>query len=341
MAGRKRNLLTVGLVGATGLVGQTLLQVLEESALPLASLRLWATARSAGKRICFRGRRYTVRELDPAEFPGCQLIFFSGTEGEKGASRLYAWPAVKSGSLVIDNGSDFRLHPQVPLVVPEVNAEDLRKHRGLIANPNCSTIQMAVALAPVARHFGLKKIVVASYQSVSGAGRAGLEALEYETARPVLKFSGSPFARRIAGNVIPDIGALGERGYTAEEWKMVRETRKIFHAPKLAIAATTVRVPVAVGHAEAIYFETRHSASLARLESLLSSAPGIVYDRQGYQTPLQVAGRNEVFVSRLRPVPGSANSFLMWCVADNIRKGAATNAVQIAEMIFQKQLGNF
>jgi aspartate-semialdehyde dehydrogenase len=317
-------------------VGRVLIQEMERSRLPVNQLRLWATARSAGCRIPFRGRRLSVREIDPAEFIGCQLIFFSGTEGEKGASRLYARQAVDSGSVVIDNGSDFRLDPKVPLVIPEVNARDLKSHRGLIANPNCSTIQMVAALAPIHRRFGLRRVVVSTYQSVSGAGRSGLEALAYETANPKSSYAASPFAQRIAGNAIPDIGGLGEMEYTTEEWKMVREARKILHDPKLSIAATAVRVPVAVGHAEAIYFETRKKVSLGRLRTVLAGAPGIIYDRQGYRTPLEVAGRDGVFVSRLRPVPGSANSFLMWCLADNIRKGAATNAVQIAQLLYSQ-----
>lgn len=329
--------MTLGLVGATGLVGRAIISSLEESRLPASELRLWASARSAGRRLPFKGRRLIVREIDPGRFKGCHLILFAGTEGERGASCLYARQAIEAGAVVIDNGSDFRMEPGVPLVVPEVNPGDLRHHRGLIANPNCSTIQLVVALAPIHRRFGLRRIVVATYQSVSGAGRAGLEALDFEIRNPRSISQKTPFVNRIAGNVVPRIGDFGELGHTSEEWKMVRETRKILHDPGIAVSATAVRVPVAAGHAEAVYFETRRKATIRQLEGLLSGAPGVVFSKKGYHTPAEIAGRDEVFVSRLRADPSSARSFSLWCAADNLRKGAAANAVQMAEVLYKNR----
>lgn len=340
MAGGRDGRQTVGLVGATGLVGSAILRVMEESRFPVSQLRLWAGRRSAGRIVRFRGGRLRVREIDPGEFTGCGIVLFAGTEGEKGASRTYAQAAIEAGAVVIDNGSDFRMEPGVPLVVPEVNPGDLRLHRGLISNPNCSTIQLAVALAPIHRRFGLRRIVVATYQSVSGAGRSGLEALDFEIRNPKSKSQKTPFVNRIAGNVIPRIGDFAELGYSSEEWKMLRETRKILHDERIAVNATTVRVPVALGHAESVYFETSEKAALRQIEGLLARAPGVVFSKDNYHTPLEIAGRDEVFVSRLRPDPFNPRAYSLWCVADNLRKGAATNAVQIAKLLIKHRLLN-
>ncbi len=338
MSAVPRSSLVVGLVGATGLVGTAIVRSLEESRLDIAELRPWASRRSAGRSLVFRGRRLAVRPLAVDDFRGCHLIFFAGTEGEKGASRLYARPAVEAGAVVIDNGSDFRLEPGVPLVVPEVNPQDLAGHRGLIANPNCSTIQLVVALAPIHRRFGLRRVVVATYQSVSGAGRAGLDELRSQASNSKRRIQKSVFGRPIAGNVIPQIGDFGELGYSSEEWKMVRETQKILHDRRMAINATTVRVPVAVGHAEAVYFETKKKATRRQIEEILARAPGVVFTKEGYHTPLEVAGNDQVFVSRLRSDPCSPRAFSLWCLADNLRKGAAANAVQIAQLLYEKSL---
>ncbi|HTY08126.1 MAG TPA: aspartate-semialdehyde dehydrogenase [Candidatus Edwardsbacteria bacterium] len=300
---------------------------------PVADLRLWASSRSRGRRIRFGGRTYAVQALDRPDFAGCDIVFFAGTEGEKGASVRFAAEAVRCGAVVIDNGADYRMDPAVPLVVPEVNPCDVYWHKGIIANPNCSTIQMVVALAPVYREFGLTRIVVATYQSVSGAGRGGPAALEREARTGRYRAKDAVFPRPIAANVIPQIAAFGDRGYTGEEWKMVRETQKILHDAAVAVNATTVRVPVAAGHSESVYFETKRPAELRQIERLLQRASGIVYANDSYHTPLEIAGRDEVFVSRLRPDPADPRAFVMWVVADNLRKGAATNAVQIAEQL--------
>lgn len=333
--------MTIGLVGATGLVGRTILKVLEERKFPLGGLKLWASSRSAGHRIKFKRKFYPVASVEQADFSGCGIVFFAGTEGEKGASRLYAQKAIAAGAVVIDNGADFRMHPGVPLIVPEANPEDVKKHRGLIANPNCSTIQMVVALAPIHRKYRVKRIVVSTYQAVSGAGRLGTEILRQEMQpfgkaqgkNAKCKMQNSIFTRRIAFNVIPQISDFSEMGYSGEEWKMVRETQKILHDKNIAVNATTVRVPVMTGHSESVYFETGKNCTLKQIEQLLAKAPGVVYDGKDFFTPAELKDSDMTYVSRLRPDPVKKNAFVMWVVADNLRKGAATNAVQIAELL--------
>ncbi len=328
----------VGLVGATGLVGQTILKVLEERRFPLAGLKLWASSRSAGRRIRFKGKNYPVASVERADFSGCGIVFFAGTEGEKGASRRYAQKAIAAGAVVIDNGADFRMHPGVPLIVPEANPGDVKKHRGLIANPNCSTIQMVVALVSIHKKYKIKRIVVSTYQAVSGAGRAGVDALQKEMQIANCKIKNSVFPRKIAYNVIPQISDFSELGYSGEEWKMVRETQKILHDKNIAVNATTVRVPVMTGHSESVYFETGKNCSLKQIEALLSKAPGVVYDGKEFFTPAELKDSDMTYVSRLRPDPVKKNAFVMWVVADNLRKGAATNAVQIAELLLNRQI---
>ena len=282
-----------------------------------------------GRQIC------RVNPIDPNDFAGCGLIFFAGTEGEKGASRIFSPAAIRAGAVVIDNGSDYRMDPNVPLVVPEVNPEDAFKHQGLIANPNCSTIQMAVALNLIYRKLGIKRIVVSTYQAVSGAGRQGVAELERQAKNSEFRIQNSIFPRAIASNVIPQISDFSELGFSGEEWKMVKETQKIFHDHKIAVNATTVRVPVDTGHSESVYFETREKAGLGAVEKLLAKTPGVVFSKNSYHTPLEIAGKDEVFVSRLRPDPFDPQAFVMWVAADNLRKGAATNAVQIAELLYK------
>ena len=308
---------TVAVVGA-GLVGDRLVAELRRRDFPLRELRI--LARSARTAV-LAGERFEVGVAEPKAFDGVDIAFFAGTEGEKGAAVQLADEAISRGAIVIDNGSDFRLDPKVPLVVPEVNAGALDAHEGLIANANCSTTQMVVTLAPLARGFGLKKVVVSTYQAVSGAGRSGVEALENGRE--------DAFPRPIVGNAIPVIGGLGDDGYTTEETKMREETRKILSLPDLPVFATAVRIPVHTGHAESIYVETEREADLLAVLEALGAAPSVEVS-DDIPTPLEVAGQDGTYVGRVR-VEGRVIQY--WCVADNLLKGAATNAIQIAESL--------
>ncbi len=311
---------TVAVVGA-GLVGERLVAELRRRDFPLKELRV--LARSA-RRATLAGETFEVGIAEPEAFEGVDLALFAGTEGEKGAAVQLAREAISHGAIVVDNGSDFRLDPEVPLVVPEVNAEALEAHKGVVANPNCSTIQLVVTLAPLAREFGLKKIVVSTYQAVSGAGRSGVEALE--SGRE------DAFPKPIVGNAIPLIGGVGEDGYTTEEKKMKEESRKILSLPDLPVFPTAVRIPVHTGHSESVYVETERNVDLSEVLEVLGGAPGVSFsgDAADYPTPLEAAGDPKVFVGRLRV---ERNAIEYWCVSDNLLKGAATNAVQIAEYL--------
>lgn len=311
---------TVAVVGA-GLVGERLVAELRRREFPLKELRV--LARSA-RRTVLAGETFEVGVAEPDAFEGVDFAFFAGTEGEKGAAVQLAQEAISRGAVVIDNGSDFRLDPEVPLVVPEVNAEALKDHNGLIANANCSTIQMVLTLAPLWREFGLRKVVVSTYQAVSGSGRSGVEALE--------DGRGDVYPKPIAGNAIPLIGGVGEDGYTTEETKMREESRKIMGLPDLEVHATAVRIPVHTGHSESVYVETERAASLPEVVEILRSAPGVVFsgDPDDFPTPLEVAGEAGTYVGRIRV---EDRSISYWCVSDNLLKGAATNAVQIAEAL--------
>jgi aspartate-semialdehyde dehydrogenase len=311
---------TVAVVGA-GLVGERLVAELRRREFPMQELRV--LARSA-RRAVLAGETFEVGVAEPDAFEGVDYALFAGTEGEKGAAVQLAREAISRGAIVIDNGSDFRLDPEVPLVVPEVNAEALEQHKGIVANPNCSTIQLVVSLAPIAREFGVGKVVVSTYQAVSGAGRSGVEALE--SGRD------DAFAKPIVGNAIPLIGGVGEDGYTTEEKKMREESRKILGIPDLPVLATAVRIPVHTGHSESVYVETERRASLPEVLEALGEAPGVVFsgDPADFPTPLEVAGEHGVCVGRVRVEDGSIG---YWCVSDNLLKGAATNAVQIAESL--------
>lgn len=327
----------VCVVGATGAVGQEILRVLEERNFPVSNLRPCATQRSAGKEISFRGEKYTVEETTPAVFDGIDIALFAGGA----ASKEFAREAARRGAVVIDNSSAFRLEPDVPLVVPEVNAEDIKWHKGIIANPNCSTIIMAVPLKPIYDAAGIKRVVVATYQAVSGAGAAAIKELEAQT-RAILNGEEYPpqvFPYQIAFNLIPHIDVFMDMGYTKEEWKMVKETQKIFHDENIRITATTVRVPVFRSHSEAVNVETVRPLSAEDARALLSRAPGVVVvddpAARRYPMPLEATGRDEVFVGRIRQDNSLDNGLNLWVVADQLRKGAATNAVQIAELVIE------
>jgi aspartate-semialdehyde dehydrogenase len=311
---------TVAVVGA-GLVGERLVAELRRREFPLKELRVLARTT---RRAVLAGETFEVGAAEPGAFEGVDYALFAGTEGEKGAAVQLSREAISRGAVVIDNGSDFRLDPEVPLVVPEVNAAALEHHNGIIANPNCSTIQLVVSLAPLAREFGLRKVIVSTYQAVSGAGRSGVEALENGRE--------DAFPKPIQGNAIPLIGGVGEDGYTTEEAKMRQESRKILSLPDLPVFATAVRIPVHTGHAESVHIETERDASLSEVLEVLGETPGIVFsgDPADFPTPLEAAGEQGVYVGRLRVEDRSIG---YWCVADNLLKGAATNAVQIAESL--------
>lgn len=325
----------VAIVGATGAVGQEFLKILAERKFPVNELRLLASKRSAGKRITWQGRELEVQETTHESFKGIDIALFAGGS----ASTEYARSAVDSGAVVIDNSSAFRLDPEVPLIVPEVNPEDVFSHKGIIANPNCSTIIMAVALKPIFDLAGIRRVVVSTYQAVSGAGREGIEELEAQVKAwskgEELKTSVFPY--QIAFNLVPRIDVFQEGDYTKEEWKMVKETQKIFHVPDMAITATTVRVPVFRSHSESINVETERLVSVSEIREALSKAAGVIViddpSKDQYPMPWFSADTDEVYVGRLRKDFSIAQGFNLWVAGDQIRKGAATNAVQIAELL--------
>jgi aspartate-semialdehyde dehydrogenase len=326
--------MNIAILGATGAVGRTMLRVLSERRVPVGELTLLASERSAGKRIEWEGREYEVRAPEPGCFDGVDLALFSA-----GADRSREWGprAAEEGAVVVDNSSAWRMDPQVPLVVPEVNAEALRdRPRGIIANPNCSTIQVVVPLRALRDAAGLKRLVMTTFQSVSGAGETGNEALRRELAGEELEHS--PFTRPIAGNAVPQIGDFDAEGWTAEERKMIHEPRKILSLPDLPVAPTCVRVPVALGHSVEVMVELEGDLSVEDALRAMEGTPGLVVDRDpaAFPTARDAAGRDEVFVGRVRADPHLPRTLHFWVVADNLRKGAATNAVQIAERLFRE-----
>ena len=320
----------VAVVGATGVVGAKMLEVLEEQGLPVRSLLPVASARSVGRTLRFRGKDWAVVDAETALAQAPDLALFSagGAVSEQLAPRFAA-----AGCRVIDNSSFWRMHPAVPLVVPEINAGVLTAEDRLIANPNCSTIQMVLPLAPLHRAFGIKRIVVSTYQSVTGAGQAGIAQLEAERAGG----TGTKFPHPIDLNVLPHIDVFLEDGSTREEWKMVHETRKILGDEGIGISATTVRVPVKGGHSESVNVELRKPFTLNEIRELIGGMDGVVIQDEPaqnlYPMPLNAWGRDEVFVGRIRRDPSVENGLNFWCVSDNLRKGAATNAVQIAKLL--------
>ena len=333
---------TVAVVGI-GMVGSEMVKVLRQRNFPASKIKILATR---ARREMIAGEEFDVEPASVEAFTGVDFAFFAGTEGARGASQQYGWPAVERGCIVIDNGDDFRMDDRVPLVVPEVNPDALKKHRGFISNPNCSTIQMVVALAPLHRKARMKRVVVCTYQAVSGTGRAGVVELEQQVkdwaAGKEMKHE--VYSHRIAFNVIPQVSSLKDifPGYYAEEIKMIREPRKIFGVPDLAVSATCVRVPVLNAHSECInvQFEKKITADEAR--ELLSKAPGVkVVDDPAnsvYPLAIDASGKDEVFVGRIREDSSAENCIDLWCVSDNIRKGAATNAIQIAEKMIEMGL---
>ena len=320
----------VAVVGATGLVGRKMIQVLQERRFPVTSLRLLASARSAGLRLPFNGTEYTVEELTPDSFKGIDVALFSAGAS---VSRQFAPHAVKAGTLVIDNSSAFRMDEGVPLVVPEVNRPMIFRHKGIIANPNCSTIQMVVPLKPLHDRWTITRIVVATYQSVTGAGKKGLNQLEEELAGRTAKEK--KFPHQIAFNILPQVDVFLDDGYTKEEHKMMDETRKIMGDDSIRVNATCVRVPVWGGHSESVTVEFARPFDLAEAKELLRCTPGVVMQDEPqtgvYPMPINAWEKDEVFVGRIRRDDTVPSGMTLWVVADNLRKGAATNAVQIAE----------
>jgi aspartate-semialdehyde dehydrogenase len=323
----------IAVVGATGLVGRTMLRVLEEHYFPVGNLRLLASKRSVGSVIEWKGTQYTVEELTHDSFHGVDIALFSAGGA---ASKEFAPSAAASGCIVIDNSSAWRMHPDAPLVVPEVNSHTLLNHHGIIANPNCSTIQLVVALKPIDKAFGLKRVVVSTYQSVSGAGQKGVDhlAAEIENRQPTSRIS----PHTIAYNAVFH-SFIDDSGFTEEEIKVRRETRRILELPNLRVAVTCVRVPVLGGHGESVNIETERPLSIDGLREVLSSAEGITIQdnplQNDYPTPHQSGEKDEVFVGRIRIDDTVKNGAYLWVVADNLRKGAATNAVQIAEKLLE------
>jgi aspartate-semialdehyde dehydrogenase len=334
----------IAIAGATGAVGEALLAILKQRAFPIGELVPLASARSAGGQVSYGNREITVRDLATFDFKGIDIAFFSAGGA---VSREHAPRAAAAGAVVIDNTAEFRYQHDIPLVVSEVNPHAIAGYtrRGIIANPNCSTMQMLVALAPIHREAGIERINVATYQSVSGAGRSGMEELGRQTAALLNFQSVEPkkFQAQIAFNLIPQIDDFQDNGYTKEEMKMVWETRKILEDESIQVNPTAVRVPVFYGHSEAVHVETRSKITATRARELLAATPGVVVvdERRpgGYPTPVSHgAGKDEVFVGRIREDISHPRGLDLWIVSDNIRKGAALNAVQVAELLAKSYL---
>ncbi len=334
---KKYNVAVVGV----GAVGEEMLRVLAQRNFPVNELKVFARS---SREIDVDGRKYNVSAISNDSFKGIDIALFAGTEGEKGAAVTYAPFAVKAGAVVIDNGADFRMDPKVPLVVPEVNAKDVKKHKGIIANPNCSTIQMVVALWPIYKKAGIKRVIVTTLQASSGAGRSAVEQLKNENIaigsggyKDVNVNVEKAMPQQLAYNVFPHIGGFSDYDYTSEEWKLIKETHKIMHDDKIKISSTTVRVPVRTGHSESVYVETKKEIDIDKIRGIFFKSPGIVViddSKKGlYPMPKDVEGKDDTFVGRIRRDPYVKNGIWLWVVADNLRKGAATNAVQIAECV--------
>ncbi|MBI2986259.1 MAG: aspartate-semialdehyde dehydrogenase [Deltaproteobacteria bacterium] len=339
----KKEKYNVAVVGATGAVGEQMREVLEERLFPVGELRLLASERSAGQFLEFRGKQIRVEVLKEYSFQGVDIALFSAGGS---VSAKFAPIAVAAGSVVVDNTAHFRMEPDVPLVVPEVNAQEIAryKNRGIIANPNCSTIQMVVALKPIHDAARIRRVVVSTYQSVSGAGRMAMEELSQQVSalfngREIKK---RKFPHQIAFNCIPHIDVFLDGGYTKEELKMINETRKILGEPSLRMTATTVRVPVFCGHSESVNIETEKKLTAKDVKAILREAPGVLLcdepEKNIYPMAIDAVGKDETLVGRIREDDSVPNGINLWVVADNLRKGAALNAVQIAEILIRDHL---
>ena len=335
---KKKGKYITAVVGATGAVGNEMIKTLGERAFPIERLRLFASERSEGKRMEFGDMMIPVETLNEKSFEGIDIALFSA-----GAERSKTWApvAARSGCIVVDNSSQWRMDPEVPLVVPEVNSHDLKWHKGIIANPNCSTIQMVVVLKPIHDAAKIRRVVVTTFQSVSGTGQKAINELMQQTA-DLLNFKAvtcTVYPYQIAFNVLPHIDKFLENGYTKEEMKMVNETRKIIGDPAIRVTATTVRVPVFRCHSESLNIETGKKLTPDEVRAILSAAPGVIVydapDKNIYPIPIDVAGKDETYVGRIREDETIENGINMWIVADNLRKGAALNAVQIAEKLIE------
>ncbi len=343
----KKSSYDVAVVGATGAVGQQIIRLLEDRNFPINNLKLLSSSRSEGKIITFKGKKIVVEEATPKSFSNIDFAFFSAGGN---VSKLLVNSAVYAGALVIDNTNAFRMDDDVPLIVPEVNMVEFKKHKGIIANPNCSTIQMVSALKPLYDVYGIDRIIVSTYQAVSGAGNLAINEMlkqtqqvlnDEEITKEILPVSSLPNKKQIAFNVIPQIDKFESNGYTLEEMKMVMETKKIFNDQSIKISATCVRVPVLFGHSESVYVELKKDYDIEDVMKILSNTDGIVVidDPQNQEYPLAVdcAGKLDVFVGRIRRDLDYQKGLNMWIVSDNLLKGAAWNAVQIAEMIIKNE----
>lgn len=335
---KKRDEYTVAVVGATGAVGNEMIAILKQRNFPVGNLRLFASSRSEGKTINFRDKSLPVEVLSTDVFAGIDIALFS-PGGER--SKQFAPAAVGAGCVVVDNSSAWRMDPEVPLVVPEVNAQDLKWHKGIIANPNCSTIQMVVVLKPIHDAARVIRVIATTFQSVSGTGKKAMDELMTQTS-DILNFKNAKpnvYPHQIAFNCIPHIDMFMEDGYTKEEQKMVNETKKILGDDSIKITATTVRVPVFRGHSESVNIETEKKLSADEVRALLSAFPGVIVfdapEKNLYPLPVNAAGKDEVYVGRVREDNTIENGINIWIVSDNLRKGAALNAVQIAEKLIE------
>jgi aspartate-semialdehyde dehydrogenase len=325
----------VAVVGATGLVGGEFLKILEQRHFPVDELMLYASDRSTGKKLSFKGDSLEVMETVDTSFNNIDIALFSAGSD---VSKYFSPIAAKAGAVVIDNSSAFRMDNEVPLVIPEVNPEDIRLNKGIIANPNCSTIQMVVALNPIHQISPIQRIVVSTYQAVSGTGSNAVEELRNQTSNLISgekEINPSVYPHQIAFNTLPFVEGFLDNDYTTEEWKMVEETRKIMHQDSMAICATCVRVPVYFGHGESVNIELEHPMNPEDAKRILSTAPGVSLldnpSKNIYPLPIDAEGQDDVFVGRIRKDESHPNGLVMWIVADNIRKGAALNTIQIAE----------